>query len=119
MSNESSLIAVPFQETIQPAELNSFITHFDITTIRILQKFYKNGMTFPGDTNCYYVQQLHAELNREGLKIELETVRKRLELLVKMKMLDKVDTYPRIYAPVRNVESVQKIISRIQEILLK
>lgn len=119
MVGEISLANVAAQETMQPKELNAFITHFDITTIRILQKFYRNGLSFPGDTSCYYVQQLHSELNREGLKIEIETVRKRLELLVKLNMLDKVETYPRIYVPVRDVEAVQKVISQVQEILLK
>lgn len=119
MTAEVSLANVTIQENMEPKELNAFITHFDITTIRILQKFYRNGLSFPGDTSCYYVQQLQSELNREGLKIGIETVRKRLELLVKLKMLDKVDTYPRIYVPVRNVDAVQKVISRVQEILLK
>jgi len=119
MATDVALANVAIQETMQPKELNAFITHFDITTIRILQKFYRNGLSFPGDTSCYYVQQLHSELNREGLKIEIETVRKRLELLVKLKMLDKVDTYPRIYVPVRDVDAVQKVISRVQEILLR
>ena len=119
MATDVALANVAIQETMQPKELNAFITHFDITTIRILQKFYRNGLSFPGDTSCYYVQQLHSKLNREGLKIEIETVRKRLELLVKLKMLDKVDTYPRIYVPVRDVDAVQKVISRVQEILLR
>lgn len=97
--------------------LNSFILHLDIVMIRILQKFYKSGLSFPSDTNCYYVQQLQSELNREGLKIELETLRKRLDLLVKIRLLEKVETYPRIYMPIRDVEKVQKIIQRVQKLL--
>ena len=99
-------------------ELNSFILHLDIIMIRILQKFYKSGLSFPSDTSCYYVQQLQTELKREGLKIELETLRKRLDTLVKIRLLEKVGTYPRIYMPIRDVEKVQRIVEKVQKILI-
>lgn len=98
--------------------LNSFILHLDIIMIRILQKFYRTNFSFPNDTTCYYVQQLFLELNREGLKIELETLRKRLDLLVKIRLLEKVRTYPRIYMPIRDVERVQKIVTTAQKLLV-
>lgn len=122
MNSVDSLINISLEKNIESEskseEINSFVLGFDIITIRILQKFYKNGMSFPNDTTCYYIQQLFTEITREGLKIELETLRKRLEYLVKIQLLEKVETYPRIYMPVKNVERVQKLIKNIQELLL-
>jgi len=100
------------------AEISSLLSHFDVITVRVLQKFYKTGDKFPNDVNCYYVSQLHAELMREGLKIEIETLRKRLDVLVKLGFLEKVKTYPRLYMPVRNVEKVRMMIERIKQLLV-
>lgn len=124
MSNLESLINVSIEKDIKSKvedeleELSGFILHLDIIMIRILQKFYRSGLSFPSDTTCYYVQQLQSELNREGLKMELETLRKRLDTLVRIRLLEKVETYPRIYMPIREVERVQKIVQRVQKLLL-
>ncbi len=120
MANEISSV-IPVQEQMKKDgidELGSFITHLDVTMIRILQKFYANGLSFPSDTNCYYVQQLFSELRREGFHIELETLRKRLGSLVKLNLLEKVESYPRIYVPIRDVGKVQKLVKKIQKLLL-
>lgn len=122
MSSVDSVISISLEKNIESqtssGEINGFVLGFDIVTIRILQKFYKNGMSFPNDTTCYYVQQLFTEISREGLKVELETLRKRLDYLVKIQLLDKVNTYPRIYMPVKNIEKVQELIKSIQKLLL-
>ncbi|MEM5855102.1 MAG: hypothetical protein QW472_02155, partial [Candidatus Aenigmatarchaeota archaeon] len=91
--------------------------NFDIITIRILQKFYFNK-DFPNDVNSYYIQQLLSELKSEGLEINLETLRKRLENLVKLNLIEKVETYPRIYMPVRDVEKIRSFLIKVKELFL-
>lgn len=120
MSELDSISEVPVQqiEDEPKLEINPFVIRLDVVMIRILQKFYRNGLPFPNDTNCYYIQQLFSELNREGFNIEMETLRKRLDQLTKMKLLEKVDTYPRIYMPIRDVVKVQDMMQKILGILL-
>jgi hypothetical protein len=100
----------------------SFFANFDIVTVRILQKFYSSSLDpLNKDINCFYVQQLQKILLGEGLKINLESLRKKLEFLVKIGFVEKVDTYPRVYIPLRDVEKIKKIqnkISKLKEMFL-
>lgn len=116
-NRESVILNFSVPENIG-TEISSIITHFDIITVRVLQKFYKTGRRFPGDVNCYYVSQLHSELRREGLRIEVETLRKRLDTLVKLGFLEKVNTYPRLYMPVKNIEKIRSLIEKVKSLLL-
>lgn len=88
----------------------SFFSNFDVITLRIINKFYGNGIgPINGDLNSYYIQQLHTTLSKEGLKISVEGLRKKLDFLVKIGFLEKVKTYPVIYMPRKDIEAIEKI----------
>jgi ssDNA-binding replication factor A large subunit len=119
MNREDSLINISIQEDIgSKKEISSLFLNFDVIMIKILQKFYFNNNSFPNDTSCYYLQQLFSELKTEGFQINLETLRKRLETLVKLNLIEKVETYPRIYTPIRDVEKIKKLLVKVKEIFL-
>jgi hypothetical protein len=92
----------------------TILSKFDVINVKILQKFYgKTIDPFSGEINSYDVKTLHEFLKREGLKINIETLRKRLDNLVSLNFLEKVDTYPRIYTAVRDLEKIKIIQSKI------
>lgn len=95
----------------------SFFAHFDIVFVRILYRFY-GSVTNPvdGDINCYNVQQLHQILNKEGLRITIEGLRKKLDFLVKLGFLEKVATYPRVYMPLKDIEGIERIQKKIEQL---
>ena len=121
MGPDESTINVNISANLEKKELTrddfSFFADFDIITVRILQKFYGGGFVQnDGPLNTFYVQQLHLVLNKEGLKIGMEGLRKKLEFLVRIGFLEKVKTYPRIYMPIRYVEGIKKIQFRIEQL---
>jgi hypothetical protein len=119
MDVQESLVNISIQQdVISKKEVSSIFLNFDVITIKILQKFYFNGNAFPADTTCYYVQQLFSELRSNGLQIKLETLRKRLESLVGLNLIERVNTYPRIYMPVRDVERVRELLEKVKEVFL-
>ncbi|MEM5829224.1 MAG: hypothetical protein QW040_00760 [Candidatus Aenigmatarchaeota archaeon] len=115
----ASIVNIPIQEDVNTKKkLSSIFLNFDVVMIRILQKFYFNNKKFPNDTTCYYVQQLFSELRSEGVQINLETLRKRLDTLAKLNLIEKVETYPRIYMPVRDVEGIRELLLKVKELFL-
>jgi hypothetical protein len=115
MNDEKTSLKIVEEEKIGLTKEDfSFFANFDIITVRILQKFYTSSLNpLNNDVNCFYVQQLHKILVGEGLKINIESLRKKLEFLVKIGFIEKVNTYPRIYIPLRDVEKIKKIQSKI------
>jgi len=110
MSDDSKVMGISIEKNLQSTEDFSFFINFDVIMIRIIQKFYGNGVNpIYGDLNSFYIQQLHLNLNREGLKISLEGLRKKLDFLVKIGFLEKVNTYPRIYMPLKDIEGIKKL----------
>jgi len=119
MGAQELVLNSPMKQNIElKGEVSSIFLNFDIIMIKILQKFYFHEESFPADTSCYYVQQLFSELKSDGLRINLETLRKRLESLVKLNLMEKVDTYPRIYTPIRDVEKVRDLLTKVRETFL-
>ena len=101
---------------IKSAEKIDFtiLSKFDVINVKILQKFYgKTIDPLSSEINSYDVETLHELLKIEGIKINKETLRKRLENLVSLNFLEKVDTYPRIYTAVRDIEKIKTIQSKI------
>ena len=100
----------------------SFIAHFDIIMVRVLQKFYGKSIDpVNGEMNSYDIQRLRKILIKDGLKISVEGLRKKLDMLVRLGFLEKVMTYPRIYTVVKDIENIKNIqlkINRIRKILL-
>jgi len=92
----------------------TILSKFDVINVKILQKFYgKTIDPLSSDINSYDVETLHELLKIEGIKINKETLRKRLENLVSLNFLEKVETYPRIYTAVRDIEKIRAIQSKI------
>ncbi|MEM5805362.1 MAG: hypothetical protein QW156_01450 [Candidatus Aenigmatarchaeota archaeon] len=121
MSSDAKLINISVNENIEKIsrvqEDFSFFVNFDLITLKILQKFYGNAIDpINGNLNSFCTQQLHQLLNKEGLKISLEGLRKKLDFLVKIHFLEKVETYPRIYMPVKDIEGIRKIQSKIERL---
>ena len=95
----------------------SFFANFDIITIRIIQKFYGNGVAPLSDqVSCFHVHQLHSTLKSEGLHIGVEGLRKKLEFLVRIGFIEKVNTYPRIYMPLKHVDAIEKIQQKVEQL---
>lgn len=92
----------------------TILSKFDVINVKILQKFYgKTIDPLSSEINSYDVETLHELLKIEGLKINKETLRKRLENLVSLNFLEKIETYPRIYTAVRDIEKIKTIQSKI------
>ena len=92
----------------------SLIAKFDVITIKILQKFYgKEIDPLTSEINSFDLKRLHRLLEIDGLKINIETLRKRLDNLVSLGFIEKVSTYPRIYSAVRDIEKIKNIQSKI------
>ncbi len=95
----------------------SFFSNFDIITIRVIQKFYGSSIAPMSDSvTCFHIQQLHSILKSEGLQIGVEGLRKKLELLVKIGFIEKVETYPRIYMPLKHIDAIQKIQTKVDQL---
>jgi len=107
----------PVEMRVPTKEDFSFFSNFDIITVRIIQKFYGSSIDpLNGNINCFHVLQLHSLLKGEGLSIGIEGLRKKLEFLVKVGFLEKVNTYPRIYMPLKHVEEIQRIQTKIEQL---
>lgn len=95
----------------------SFFSNFDVITVRIIQKFYGTAIApVNGDVNCFHVQQLHSALKSEGLQIGLEGLRKKLEFLVRIGFIEKVNTYPRVYMSLKHVDAIEKIQGKVAQL---
>ncbi len=117
MNSERNLISISIEKNIEKQEDISFFASFDLITLKIIQKFYGNDLNpINGDLNSYCIQQLHQALNREGVRLSLEGLRKKINFLVKIGILEKVDTYPRIYMPLKDIEGIKKIQSILEKL---
>lgn len=76
---------------------------FDLMDVQILRKFYTTGKDFPYDTQpwCFPVLYMDLKINNR-IKIGQEALRKRLDNLVNLGLLDKVkNSNPANYFPVK------------------
>jgi hypothetical protein len=107
---ESSSTSLEIKEKIDL----TLLSKFDVINLKILQKFYGKSIDpLSADVNCYDLETLHHLLKIEGLRINKETLRKRLETLVTLNFIEKIRTYPRIYSAVKDIEKIRNIQSKI------
>jgi hypothetical protein len=107
---ESSTTSLEIKEKIDL----TLLSKFDVINLKILQKFYGKSIDpLSSDVNCYDLETLHHLLKIEGLRINKETLRKRLETLVTLNFIEKIRTYPRIYSAVKDIEKIRNIQSKI------
>ena len=81
---------------------------FDLADIQILRKFYTTGKDFPFDTQpwCFPVLYMDLKVNNR-LKVGQEALRKRLDNLVKLCLIDKVkNSNPANYFPIKGRENL-------------
>ena len=93
-------------------EILSFVERLDFLDIQILRKFYSTGKEFPNDTQPFCFPILFREMKTtHHLKICREALRKRLDNLVKLGLLEKVKlSNPSSYFPVRGKEKFIRAI---------
>jgi len=93
-------------------KINYFAEKLDFLDIQILRKFYSTGKEFPNDCQPYCFPVLYSEMKVERrLKIGLEALRKRLENMVGLGLLEKVrNSNPTNYYPIRNKEGILRAV---------
>lgn len=85
----------------------------DFLDVQLLRKFYSTGKSFPNDTQPFCFPVLYIEMKvSHKMQIGLEALRKRLDNLVKLGLLEKVShSNPANYMPVRGKEnSIRELI---------
>ena len=113
MSDETIL-----SETIRQVEsgemdqINSFAERLDFLGVQLLRKFYSTGKVFPNDCQPFCFPLLYQEMRTSHqLKIGLEALRKRLDNLVRLGLLDKIkNSNPTNYYPIRGKEAFMRAV---------
>jgi len=111
MDSVDSLISISVEKNIeQSTELTilNLAERFDLTDIQILRKFYTTRKNFPYDTQPWCFPVLYMEMKISNrLKIGQEALRKRLDNLVGLGLLEKVkNSNPANYFPIRGRENL-------------
>lgn len=93
-------------------ELMNLIDRLDLIDVIVLKKFYATGRTFPFDTQPYCFPILFKEMKENNnLKIGNEALRKRLDILVETKFLEKVNnSNPTNYFPINGKENFVRLV---------
>lgn len=105
MNTLENLITNKIEESFETTLLQ-LAEKMDITDIQILRKFYTTGKEFPFDTQPYCFPILFKEMKEtNNLKIGLEGLRKRLDVLAKLGLVVKIKgSNPTNYGPVSGKE---------------
>lgn len=115
MDSDVSLINVSTEQNTIDDEMLSLAEKLDFLDIQLLRKFYMTGKDFPSDSQPYCFPILYGEMKtNHQLKIGMEALRKRLDNLVKLELLEKIKhSNPTNYAPVPGKENtIRAIIAR-------
>lgn len=119
MNSEDLLINISANENIEKNDfiekINELAERLDFIDIQILRKFYMTGREFPNDTQPYCFPLLYKEMKvNNKLKIGIEALRKRLNNLVRLGLVEKVKhSNPTGYRPIREkIKFVRGIIIR-------
>jgi len=83
-------------------EISNLVERLDFLDIQLLRKFYMSGKEYPFDTQPHCFPILYQEMKTvHKIKIGLEGLRKRLDALVKLDLLEKVRrSNPVSYSPI-------------------
>lgn len=102
-------ININFEQAIMLAE------KLDFLDIQLLRKFYMNGKEHPFDLQPYCFPMLYSEMKvNHKIKIGVEALRKRLNNLVKLDLLEKIKhSNPVNYGPIGdNVYFTRAVITK-------
>lgn len=93
-------------------QLMNLIDRLDLTDVIVLKKFYATGRQFPFDTQPYCFPILFKEMKENNnLKIGLEALRKRLDILAETNLLQKVNnSNPTNYFPINGKETFVRLL---------
>jgi hypothetical protein len=105
MNSTETLINISLEKDIDEV-ISDLVDRLDFLDVQILRKFYSTGKDFPFDTQPYCFPVLYKEMKEvHRLKIGLEALRKRLDVLVRFGFLEKVSSSnPANYMPIRGKE---------------
>jgi len=111
VANEKENILV-LEQSKEDEVLVSLVDRLDLTDVVVLKKFYSTGKTFPFDTQPFCFPILFKEMRENNnLKIGSEALRKRLDILVEVKLLEKVNkTNPTTYFPINGKEKFIRLL---------
>lgn len=93
-------------------EVFGLVDRLDLTDVIVLKKFYATGKDFPFDTQPYCFPILYKEMKENNnLKICIEALRKRLDILVKVGLLEKINSSnPTNYVPINGKEIFVRLL---------
>jgi hypothetical protein len=111
INSVESLINISVEKNIeQNGELTilDLAEKFDLMDVQILRKFYMTGKDFPNDTQPWCFPVLYMEMKiTNRLKIGQEALRKRVDNMVRIGLLEKVkNSNPANYFPVKGRENL-------------
>lgn len=106
MTRLDSVINISIEQDIQKT-VSEFAEKLDFLDIQLLRKFYVTNSPFPYDTQPYCFPLLFKEMREvHKIKIGSEALRKRLDNLTKVGLIDKIrNSNPANYSPVRGREN--------------
>jgi hypothetical protein len=114
MNSLESVVDISVKNVEKEFELivNDLVERLDFLDIQILRKFYTTGKEFPSDTQPYCFPILYKEMKEvHKLKIGMEALRKRLDVLVRVGFLEKVSSSnPTNYIPVKGKEQLIRAV---------
>lgn len=117
MNNLDSLLEVSVEENAESVSLDliSLTERLDFLDIQLLRKFYMVNKEYPFDTQPYCFPVLYLEMKvANQIKIGMEALRKRLDNLVNLGLLEKIrHSNPVNYGPLSGQEKfVRAVITR-------
>lgn len=112
MSTLESFLEQSLDKSIENKDLESvlidFVERLDFLDVQILRKFYSTGKDYPFDTQPHCFPILYKEMkDNNHLQIGTEALRKRLDNLVRVGLLGKIqNSNPTNYTPLGGKEQL-------------
>jgi hypothetical protein len=112
LNNLESFLETSLEETLQTKDIETvlieFVERLDFLDVQLLRKFYSTGKEFPLDTQPHCFPILFKEMrDNNHLQIGAEALRKRLDNLVRVNLLGKIqNSNPTNYIPVAGKEQL-------------
>ena len=112
LNNLESFLDVSLEKGIETKDIENvlieFVERLDFLDIQLLRKFYSTGKEFPLDTQPHCFPILFKEMrDNNHLQIGAEALRKRLDNLVRVSLLVKIqNSNPTNYIPVAGKEQL-------------
>ena len=112
LNNLESFLETSLDETLQTKDIETvlieFVERLDFLDVQLLRKFYSTGKEFPLDTQPHCFPILFKEMrDNNHLQIGAEALRKRLDNLVHVNLLGKIqNSNPTNYIPVAGKEQL-------------